>query len=158
MDRYQKVEKPRPEVPINENEIRITASGLVRNYLTYATTLLQVLLPFRSSNLLLYFLLALVDRTVFSGSRVLFFGILVDWFWCWLCFMLIDMDLMCLSKLVFIVLIWCCSNLYGLAWFIVHDTGFVLLFFPLIYWEFFQHWVKLCRQLSWISGAISLGL
>ncbi|KAI8574306.1 hypothetical protein RHMOL_Rhmol01G0344100 [Rhododendron molle] len=41
MDRYQKVEKPRPEVPINENEIRITASGLVRNYLTYATTLLQ---------------------------------------------------------------------------------------------------------------------
>ncbi|KAL6978775.1 ribonuclease P [Sarracenia purpurea var. burkii] len=41
MDRYQKVEKPKPELPINENEIRITAQGLVRNYISYATTLLQ---------------------------------------------------------------------------------------------------------------------
>lgn len=42
MDRYQKVEKPRQELPINENEIRITSQGIVRNYITYATTLLQV--------------------------------------------------------------------------------------------------------------------
>ena len=42
MDRYQRVEKPRPEEPINENEIRITAQGLIRNYISYATTLLQV--------------------------------------------------------------------------------------------------------------------
>lgn len=42
MDRYQRVEKPRPETPINENEIRITAQGRMRNYITYATTLLQV--------------------------------------------------------------------------------------------------------------------
>ncbi|XP_052171730.1 uncharacterized protein LOC127787702 [Diospyros lotus] len=41
MDRYQKVEKPKPQAPINENEIRITAQGLVRNYISYATTLLQ---------------------------------------------------------------------------------------------------------------------
>ncbi|CAL5353529.1 unnamed protein product [Camellia sinensis] len=41
MDRYQKVEKPKPETPINENEIRITAQGLVRNYISYATNLLQ---------------------------------------------------------------------------------------------------------------------
>ncbi|XP_051120547.1 uncharacterized protein LOC127244177 [Andrographis paniculata] len=43
MDRYQKVEKPKPkpESPVNENEIRITSQGLVRNYITYATTLLQ---------------------------------------------------------------------------------------------------------------------
>ncbi|KAL2508013.1 Alba DNA/RNA-binding protein [Forsythia ovata] len=41
MDRYQKVEKPKPESPINENEIRITSQGLVRNYISYATTLLQ---------------------------------------------------------------------------------------------------------------------
>ncbi|KAG5514717.1 hypothetical protein RHGRI_035942 [Rhododendron griersonianum] len=41
MDRYQKVEKPRPEEPIHENEIRITSQGLVRNYLSYATGLLQ---------------------------------------------------------------------------------------------------------------------
>ncbi|CAN4101297.1 unnamed protein product [Withania somnifera] len=41
MDRYQKVEKPKAELPINENEIRITSQGLVRNYITYATTLLQ---------------------------------------------------------------------------------------------------------------------
>ena len=44
MDRYQRVEKPRPEVPINENEIRITTQGRMRNYITYATTLLQVFL------------------------------------------------------------------------------------------------------------------
>ncbi|XP_010912012.1 uncharacterized protein [Elaeis guineensis] len=41
MDRYQRVEKPRAEEPINENEIRITAQGRIRNYITYATTLLQ---------------------------------------------------------------------------------------------------------------------
>ncbi|KAL3507373.1 hypothetical protein ACH5RR_032755 [Cinchona calisaya] len=41
MDRYQRVEKPRPEEPIKENEIRITAQGLIRNYISYATTLLQ---------------------------------------------------------------------------------------------------------------------
>ncbi|OWM62789.1 glycine-rich cell wall structural protein 1.8 [Punica granatum] len=41
MDRYQRVEKPKPESPINENEIRITTQGLIRNYVSYATTLLQ---------------------------------------------------------------------------------------------------------------------
>ncbi|CAL9197741.1 unnamed protein product [Musa hybrid cultivar] len=41
MDRYQRVEKPRAETPINENEIRITTQGRIRNYITYATSLLQ---------------------------------------------------------------------------------------------------------------------
>ncbi|KAK1308492.1 hypothetical protein QJS10_CPA09g01956 [Acorus calamus] len=41
MDRYQRVEKPRPESAINENEIRITTQGLIRNYISYATSLLQ---------------------------------------------------------------------------------------------------------------------
>ncbi|KAG1361002.1 ribonuclease P protein subunit p25-like protein [Cocos nucifera] len=41
MDRYQRVEKPREETPINENEIRITAQGRTRSYITYATNLLQ---------------------------------------------------------------------------------------------------------------------
>ncbi|KAH9322696.1 hypothetical protein KI387_017335, partial [Taxus chinensis] len=41
MDRYQRVEKPRPEVPIMDNEIRITTQGMPRNYITYATTLLR---------------------------------------------------------------------------------------------------------------------
>ncbi|XXG86277.1 hypothetical protein AAC387_Pa11g1200 [Persea americana] len=41
MDRYQRVEKPKEEAPINENEIRITAQGRMRNYITYATNLLQ---------------------------------------------------------------------------------------------------------------------
>ncbi|URE32684.1 Thaumatin family [Musa troglodytarum] len=42
MDRYQRVEKPRPEpAAINENEIRITSQGLIRNYLSYANSLLQ---------------------------------------------------------------------------------------------------------------------
>ncbi|KAK1441031.1 hypothetical protein QVD17_06867 [Tagetes erecta] len=41
MDRYQKVEKPRAEKPIDENEIRITSQGRTRNYITYAMGLLQ---------------------------------------------------------------------------------------------------------------------
>ncbi|XP_073135130.1 uncharacterized protein [Henckelia pumila] len=41
MDRYQKVEKARVETPIDENEIRITSQGRMRNYITYAMTLLQ---------------------------------------------------------------------------------------------------------------------
>ncbi|KAK8566158.1 hypothetical protein V6N13_021229 [Hibiscus sabdariffa] len=40
MDRYQRVEKPKAEIPINENEVRITTQGRIRNYITYATTLL----------------------------------------------------------------------------------------------------------------------
>lgn len=45
MDRYQRVEKPRAETPIDENEIRITSQGRMRNYITYAMTLLQVSYP-----------------------------------------------------------------------------------------------------------------
>ncbi|GAB2298545.1 hypothetical protein Dimus_032611 [Dionaea muscipula] len=41
MDRYQRVEKPKLESPINENEIRVTTQGLIRNYISYATTVLQ---------------------------------------------------------------------------------------------------------------------
>ncbi|CAN6486269.1 unnamed protein product [Victoria cruziana] len=41
MDRYQRVEKPRPESVISENEIRITTQGLIRNYTSYAASLLQ---------------------------------------------------------------------------------------------------------------------
>jgi len=52
MDRYQRVEKPRPETPINENEIRITTQGKMRNYITYATTLLQVILAVLAGSLL----------------------------------------------------------------------------------------------------------
>lgn len=48
MDRYQRVEKPKPESPINENEIRITTQGAIRNYISYATTLLQVPFIFSS--------------------------------------------------------------------------------------------------------------
>ncbi|XP_020570858.1 heterogeneous nuclear ribonucleoprotein A1, A2/B1 homolog [Phalaenopsis equestris] len=40
MDRYQRVQKPREETAINENEIRITAQGRMRSYITYATSLL----------------------------------------------------------------------------------------------------------------------
>lgn len=42
MDRYQRVEKPREEAAIGPNEIRITAQGRTRNYISYALTLLQV--------------------------------------------------------------------------------------------------------------------
>ncbi|KAG6787353.1 hypothetical protein POTOM_008992 [Populus tomentosa] len=42
MDRYTRVEKPKPESPINENEIRITSGGPLRNYISYGTSLLQV--------------------------------------------------------------------------------------------------------------------
>ncbi|PWA75068.1 hypothetical protein CTI12_AA244170 [Artemisia annua] len=41
MDRYQRVEKPRAEQPIQENEIRITSHGRMRNHITYGMTLLE---------------------------------------------------------------------------------------------------------------------
>ncbi|XP_014757373.1 uncharacterized protein LOC100824218 isoform X2 [Brachypodium distachyon] len=41
MDRYQRVEKPRNETPISENEIRITALGRMRNYIGYGMSLLE---------------------------------------------------------------------------------------------------------------------
>lgn len=50
MEMYNRVEKPKDETPIAENEIRITSMGRARNYITYAMTLLQVL-GFSSVNL-----------------------------------------------------------------------------------------------------------
>eukprot|EP00257_Ricinus_communis_P018554 XP_015577301.1 ribonuclease P protein subunit p25-like protein [Ricinus communis] len=41
MDRYQRVEKPKADTPIDENEIRITSQGRMRSYISYAMTLLQ---------------------------------------------------------------------------------------------------------------------
>ncbi|MFQ6642988.1 hypothetical protein Gotur_018054 [Gossypium turneri] len=41
MDQYQKVEKPKAETPINENELRIIVQERMRNYISYAMTLLQ---------------------------------------------------------------------------------------------------------------------
>ncbi|XP_020582008.1 uncharacterized protein LOC110025722 [Phalaenopsis equestris] len=41
MDRYQRIDKPREETPINKNEIRITTQGRMRSYITYASSLLQ---------------------------------------------------------------------------------------------------------------------
>ncbi|KAI4374390.1 hypothetical protein MLD38_012392 [Melastoma candidum] len=41
MERYQRVEKAKAEVPISDNEIRITSQGLVRNYISYSSSLLQ---------------------------------------------------------------------------------------------------------------------
>ncbi|KAK8944454.1 hypothetical protein KSP39_PZI007911 [Platanthera zijinensis] len=41
MDRYQRVEKPREETPINKNEIHITTQGRMHSYITYATSLIQ---------------------------------------------------------------------------------------------------------------------
>ncbi|CAJ1969313.1 unnamed protein product, partial [Sphenostylis stenocarpa] len=43
MDRYQKVEKPKPESPINENEIRITTQGAIRTYITSAPLMFDYL-------------------------------------------------------------------------------------------------------------------
>ncbi|XP_043809572.1 ribonuclease P protein subunit p25-like protein isoform X2 [Manihot esculenta] len=41
MDRYQRVEKPKADTPIDENEIRITSQGRMRSYISYAMSLLQ---------------------------------------------------------------------------------------------------------------------
>jgi len=41
MDKYEKVEKPREETTIKENEIRITTKGKMRNSISYATTLFR---------------------------------------------------------------------------------------------------------------------
>lgn len=41
MDRYYRVEKPRNEAPISDNEIRITAMGRMRNYIGYGMSLLE---------------------------------------------------------------------------------------------------------------------
>jgi DNA-binding protein Alba len=41
MDRYRRVEKPKVEDKIQENEIRVTTQGKMRNYISYAMSLFQ---------------------------------------------------------------------------------------------------------------------
>ncbi|KAH7575675.1 hypothetical protein JRO89_XS02G0190300 [Xanthoceras sorbifolium] len=55
MERYQKVEKPKTENAISENELRITAQGRLRNYISYAISLFQVFF-FLFFNLLLFYM------------------------------------------------------------------------------------------------------
>jgi len=40
-EKYRRLQTVRPEEPIKENEIRVTAQGKVRRYISYATSLLQ---------------------------------------------------------------------------------------------------------------------
>ncbi|EFJ26390.1 hypothetical protein SELMODRAFT_172788 [Selaginella moellendorffii] len=60
MDRYQRVEKPRDETSISENEIRITTQGKTRNYITYAISLLQD----KSSDVVLKAMGRAINKTV----------------------------------------------------------------------------------------------
>ncbi len=50
MDRYVRVEQRKTEQPsIQENEVRIMAAGKMRNYISYATTLLTVRHPSKTA-------------------------------------------------------------------------------------------------------------
>jgi hypothetical protein len=62
MDRYQRVEKPRADTQIDENEIRITSQGRMRSYISYAMSLLQVLL---FSSLALFFVSVSISCLLF---------------------------------------------------------------------------------------------
>lgn len=42
MDRFVRVDKKREEVPIEENEVRVTAVGKLHNYINYAASLILV--------------------------------------------------------------------------------------------------------------------
>ena len=57
IDRYQRVEKPKAETPIDENEIQINNQGGMRNYITYAMSLLHVFI----SLCLVQFLFCMVE-------------------------------------------------------------------------------------------------
>ncbi|XP_039064384.1 keratin, type II cytoskeletal 1-like [Hibiscus syriacus] len=67
MDRYQRMEKPKAEIPINENEIRITTQGLIMNYITYATTLL---LEKGSSEIVLKAMGRAINKTVMIAELI----------------------------------------------------------------------------------------
>jgi DNA-binding protein Alba len=41
MDKYKRVDNPKPVTEIQENEIRITTQGKMRSYIAYATNLFQ---------------------------------------------------------------------------------------------------------------------
>ncbi len=41
MEKYRRIEKPKQESEIKENEIRITTQGKMRNFISYATTLFR---------------------------------------------------------------------------------------------------------------------
>ena len=61
MERYQRVEKPKTDTLIDENEIRITSQRRMRNYITYAMSLLHVFFSLSLCVLFIYFLNGSVD-------------------------------------------------------------------------------------------------
>ena len=107
MDRYQRVEKPKADTPIDENEIRITSQGRMHNYITYAMSLLHVFLPLYLSIFFFFFFL--------HGS--------VDFCFVWLSYNLLELcRLFCsmefLFFLFFIFLLWiACKRVWlGFWW------------------------------------------
>ena len=42
MDQYRRVDVPKEQEDISDNEIRVTQAGKVRKYISYATQMLQV--------------------------------------------------------------------------------------------------------------------
>jgi hypothetical protein len=71
MDRYHRVEKPRADKTIDENEIRITSQGRMRSYISYAMTLLQVLLL----SITIFIFSGLYFTIIGSGRYVIVFSI-----------------------------------------------------------------------------------
>ena len=103
MERYQRVEKPKTDTLIDENEIRITSQRRMRNYITYAMSLLHVFLSLSLYVFLfIYFL---------HGS--------VDFCFVWLCYNLLELlRLFCCIYFLFILLLWvACKRVWlGFWW------------------------------------------
>ena len=78
MEKYSRVEKPKPESPINENEIRVTTQGLIRNYISYATTLLQVHFFINRPNFA-YLTLFLNRMCSYLRSNLVLVHSVIDW-------------------------------------------------------------------------------
>ena len=60
MERYQRVEKPKTDTLIDENEIRITSQRRMRNYITYAMSLLHLFLSLSVFYLFIFCMVVLI--------------------------------------------------------------------------------------------------
>ncbi|KAB2036740.1 hypothetical protein ES319_D03G022700v1 [Gossypium barbadense] len=90
MDQYQKVEKPKAETPINENELRIIVQGRMRNYISYAMTLLQ---EKGAKKIVLKATGRAINKTVMIAELIMVYGalrIIVKIFLMWNSKMVID--------------------------------------------------------------------
>ena len=125
MERYQRVEKPKTDTLIDENEIRITSQRRMRNYITYAMSLLHVFLSLSLSMFFYLFIFCMVVLIFVSFGYAIIYQSFLDCFVVCIFFLILLLWLAC--KRVWLGFWWCACVLWSPKFEKIADNYFSII-------------------------------